>query len=143
MNMYTSNPNIEKVRVEAVAMVESGKTTREVARHFGYAQSTIVNWCKKKRNITRDGMILTVSSRPKSSPAALDQGIVGKIIAIRTKTGRCAEVVHKHLEREGIVVSLSSVKRVISRYGLTLRDEVRTRRSVDIYQDQMSQSQVI
>ncbi|NTW14415.1 MAG: helix-turn-helix domain-containing protein, partial [Candidatus Moranbacteria bacterium] len=39
---YTSNPNIPKVRWKAVKMLRSGKSSREVARYFGYDQSTIL-----------------------------------------------------------------------------------------------------
>jgi transposase-like protein len=48
MNMsYSKNPNLPKVRAEAVKMVRSGKSTREVARHFGYTHSAVVKWCAK------------------------------------------------------------------------------------------------
>jgi hypothetical protein len=33
---YTKNENVPKVRAYAVRMVRSGKSTREVARYFGY-----------------------------------------------------------------------------------------------------------
>ena len=114
---YTTNGNIAKVRAYAVRMVRSGKSTREVARYFGYGQSTIVKWCSRapKGFVYR---IETRSSAPKTSPRSLPEEIVGKIIHARIKSKRCAEVVHEMLKSEGVEVSLSSVKRKLSRYGL-------------------------
>jgi transposase InsO family protein len=59
-------------------------------------------------------------SRPKSHPNQLDKEVVGRIKELRAKLkGRCAEVIHEHLKKEGIFVSLSSVKRTLDRQGLT------------------------
>lgn len=114
---YTTNEKVPRVRAEAVRMVRSGKTTRVVARHFGYGQSTIVKWCKKA-GIVVGARIETQSSRPKTSPKSLPKETVGRIIHARIKSKRCAEVVYEMLKAEGVEVSLSSVKRKLSIYGL-------------------------
>jgi hypothetical protein len=44
--------------------------------------------------------------------------LVWKIFHQRIKNKRCAEVVHQELINQGIVVSLSSVKRTLDRSGL-------------------------
>ncbi len=114
---YTTNEKIPRVRALAVRMVRSGKSTRVVARHFGYGQSTIVKWCKKA-GIVVGARIETLSSRPKTSPRSLPQETVGHIIHARIKSKRCAEVVHEMLKAERVEVSLSSVKRKLKTYGL-------------------------
>jgi transposase len=116
---YTSNEKVGSVRIKAIRMVLGGKSTRVVARHFGFAQSTIVKWMKRKNETWHQKSLPTRSSRPKSSPRSLSPDIVARIIAIRSKTKRCSEVVHAYLKRENIIVSLSSVKRVLGRYHLT------------------------
>lgn len=116
---YTTNPHLPKVRMEAVRLVKYRKwSTRQVARYTGYNQSTIVRWCKKDPT---GGWrkIETESSRPKTNPKALDREVVSAIIKERTGRRRCAEHVHKALERQGVEVSLSSVKRTLDRCGLT------------------------
>src|SRR3989344_5861761 len=118
MNMaYTTNEKVPCVRARAVQMVRGGKSTREVARYFGYNQSSIVRWCKKapQGKVER---IETISSAPKTPPRSLPRETVGRIIHARIKSKRCAEVVYEMLKAEGISVSLSSVKRKLSRYGL-------------------------
>ena len=114
---YPSNEKLPRLRMEAVKLVRSGWTTRAVARHFGYNQSTVVRWVQKA---SADGRmnIPTESSRPKSHPRALAPEIVQAIIAERQKHNRCAEVVHEGLKEQGIQVSLSSVKRTLARHEL-------------------------
>lgn len=114
---YTKNENIPKVRALAVRMVRSGKSTRQVARYFGYGQSTIVKWCARAPK-GYFNKIETRSSAPHYSPRSLPKEIVGRIIHTRMKSKRCAEVVHEMLKVEGVEVSLSSVKRKLSMYGM-------------------------
>lgn len=114
---YTNNERIPRVRAQAVRMVRGGKSTREVARYFGYNQSSIVRWCKKA-GIVVGARIETISSRPKTSPKSLDKETVGRIIHARIKSKRCAEIVYEMLKAENVKVSLSSVKRKLNIYGL-------------------------
>lgn len=111
---YTLNPNLPKVRGQAVEMVRKGSSVRTVARHFGFSHSAVVKWIakSKKRGF---GSIPTESSRPKHSPNALDKDVVSKIVAERSKRQRCAEHVYQSLKRQEVVVSLSSVKRTLDR----------------------------
>lgn len=113
---YTTNPNLPKVRLEAVKLIRSGWSSRQVARHTGFNQSTIVRWAKK--DIWHQKSIPTLSSRPHYSPNALPKEIVEKIIEYRVKHNRCAEVLHHFLNKDGIIVSLSSVKRTLRRNNL-------------------------
>jgi transposase InsO family protein len=111
---YTQNPHVPKVRWEAVKMVRSGKSTREVARYFGYNQSSVVRWVKKAE-LLNNGPIPTLSSRPYHSPKALSFEVVDAILKTRLKRNRCGEVIHQELVNQGVLVSLSSVQRTLGR----------------------------
>jgi len=115
---YTTNPHLPRVRMEAVRLVRSGWSQSKVARHLGYTQGAVSKWV---RRAPRDGRktIPTHSSRPYHHPRALHRALVEKIIEVRERKHRCAEVVHQELKNEGVVVSLSSVKRTLARRGLT------------------------
>lgn len=134
---YTTNEKIGQVRARAVRMVRSGKSTREVARHFGYAQSTIVKWCRRApERFGRNGILETRSSRPHTCPNQTPREIGARIIAVRQESKRCAEVVHRILQKEGVFVFLSTVKRVLSRYGcLKKRSPWKKRRRYPICPD--------
>lgn len=110
-------------------MVRRGSSTRIVARHFGYSQSAIVKW-GKKAGIVVGARIETKSSTPKTSPRSLPKEIVGRIIHARIRSKRCAEVVYEMLKTEGVNVSLSSVKRKLSTYGLLKKRSPWKRRRV-------------
>jgi transposase InsO family protein len=115
---YTRNPNLPKVRGQAVEMARRGSSTREVARHFGFTHSAVVKWIAKAK-VLGYGAIPTESSRPKSHPHALSREVVSKIVSERSERQRCAEHVFHSLKRQGFAVSLSSVKRTLDRCYLT------------------------
>jgi transposase InsO family protein len=106
-----------KVRRDAADMVHRGFTPTEVGRRFGVGSSTICKWVKKAK-VLGYHLIPTLSSRPKHHPKELNNDLVWKIFQQRMKTKRCAEVIHRELENQGIKTSLSSVKRTLDRTGL-------------------------
>jgi len=103
-------------------MVRSGKSVREVARHFGYAHNTILNWVGRALEYGEHGRLVipTLSSRPEHHPAELDPEVVGLILELRAERDQCAEILHHRLSAErNILVSLSTVKRVLRRHGIS------------------------
>ena len=114
---YTQNPHIAKVRRDAADMVRKGFTPTEVGRRFGVGSSTICKWVKKAKRYGYHP-IPTLSSKPKHHPKELREDLVWKIFHQLMKTKRCAEVIHQELENQGVLVSLSSVKRTLDRTGL-------------------------
>jgi transposase InsO family protein len=142
---YTTNEKVGKVRLQAIRMVVGGKSTREVARHFGYNQSTIVRWYARKNESWRlQKELPTRSSRPHTSPRRIQRNIEAKIIAIRKETKRCSEVVYERLKQEKINVSLSTVKRVLKRYGcLKERSRWKKRRIYPIRPDIATQGDLV
>ncbi len=114
---YTSNEKIGKVRIKAIRMMQSGKSSRETARYFGYNQSTVARWYQRRNEAWHQYELPTRSSRPKTSPRKISREIEGMIVGVRQETKRCAEVVHQTLKARNVSVSLSTVKRVLTRYG--------------------------
>lgn len=116
---YTTNPHMPRLRMKSAQLVlRDGWSTRKVARHTGFNQSTIVRWVTQARKTNR--LILpTCSSRPHTHPDALPFEIVKRILELRSERDQCAEILHHRLITEGILVSLSSVKRVLRRFGIS------------------------
>lgn len=114
---YSNNPNLPKVRGKAVELVLKGWSIRKVARHLGFTHSAVVKWMarSKKRGY---GPIPTKVSTPKSHPKSLSVEVVSAIIKERVGRRRCAEHVHAALKKQGVKVSLSSVKRTLDRCHL-------------------------
>lgn len=116
---YTINPNLPKVRAQAVNMVRSGKGIRETAKYFGFSPSAVSRWVRRCPAAGSVCEIATRSSRPKGHPRTTAWRTRKRIIDLRIKTrGRCSEVLHQMLLNEDIQVSLNTVKRTLRRNHL-------------------------
>lgn len=119
---YSNNPLLPKARADAVRLVtERHLPICIAARKSGIHRTTLWRWLR--RWLARDyqayvASIETASSRPRHSPTALAPEVVERIRAIRSQRHRCSSVVHAQCLREGISVSLASVKRVLKRSNL-------------------------
>ena len=141
---YYRGKDIEKSRGNAMQeVILEKRSVAQVARRFGKNRSTIYRWIKKWRmqqNVLLENPgrpsrplgkafrwqyvkwnIPTLSSAPKTHPSALNENIVAAILRIRQCKYECAEIIHYKLAKEGINVSLSSIKRVIKRNELWRR----------------------
>jgi len=112
--MYTSNPNMSKVRMNAVRLVRSGWGIRKTARYMGCSPGTITKWCSRAPADSRIG-IPTQNSRPHHSPNRIPDNIKDSIIAERLRHNRCGAVIQKVLQNQDIRVSISTVNRVLDR----------------------------
>ncbi len=111
---YTTNKNMPGIRKDAARLFHKGWSARKVGRYLGFHHTAIMEWVRKSR-IIGDHPIPTRSSKPKTHPKELNQEVVRKIIEKRLTHNRYAEAIHKELENDGVVVSLSSVKRTLER----------------------------
>lgn len=115
---YTINPKLPGLRMEAVKKVKIDSwSVRQTARYYGYNPSTVSRWLNRAPDDMRK-TIPTRSSRPHHHPAALSEEKIRAIVKVRLEHNKCAEVVQKQLENDGMNVSLSSVKRTLVRTNL-------------------------
>jgi transposase InsO family protein len=114
---YTNDPRAPKVRRDAVLFADR-HGVRTAARRYGVSPGTISKW-RARAKVVGLHPIPTRSSRPKRSPRALERTLVRLIIDKRLAINRSAEVVHRSLAEDGVVVSLMSVKRTLDRAHLT------------------------
>ena len=116
---YTTNPHLPAVRRDAVRLVKYRDwSMRKTARHLGVEPSTISRWVK----LDPTGglrLIPTQSSRPHHHPHELSLIIIGRILELRAERDQCAEILYHRLSEEGVVISLSSVKRILKRHGIS------------------------
>lgn len=114
---YTTNPYLPRLRMKTAKLVlRDGWSIRKAARYTGVHPSTVSRWVKKAERMNSIlRTIPTESSRPYSHPNQLKQEMVEKMIELRKKHNRCAEVVHQEMLNLGYSVSLSSVKRTLRR----------------------------
>lgn len=141
---YSTNPNLPKARAFAMQLlIVQHLPLQTVANRCGVHRCTIWRWKRKwevlNQNVQMDNpnrpnriysrmnhlnrctwRIPTVISRPHNSPTAVSQVLVRLVLAVRAQLKRCAEVVWHHLVNVLFVtVSLSSVRRILWRSGVT------------------------
>jgi transposase InsO family protein len=119
---YSQNPNLPLVRMKAVELVKyRGWSIRQAARYLGFSHCAVRLWLKKKPVYGFRGRLVipTLSSRPYHHPKELSPKIVARILTIRQERNQCAEIIHQRLLKEGVLVSLSSVKRTLKRHGIS------------------------
>lgn len=115
---YTTNPHLPRLRMEAAKLVlQESWSTRQVARHTGFNQSTIVRWVGKARHTNRN-IVPTESSRPSHHPKQLSDELLSTVISYRQRYQRCAKVLHYLLLKDGYQVSLSSIERILRRFQM-------------------------
>lgn len=138
---YSINPNLPKARAFAMELlIKEQLPLVVVARKCGVHRSTVWRWRQKWQLLNRNVQLTnnnrpsrivgsqfriaactwrvpTTSSRPLTNPGALSQWIVTRVLELRAQLKRCAEVIWHYLVcRDGIKVSLSSVRRILRRH---------------------------
>lgn len=138
---YSNNPNLPKARAIAMRLlIAEGLPSAVVANKCGIHRSTVWRWKQKwlelNKHVQFDNpnrphrpvsvrnkllacrwRIATLSPIPLSSPNAICEQVVKRVLELRQSLNRCAEVVwHYIVHCDGIVVSLSSVRRILRRH---------------------------
>ena len=138
---YSTNPHLPKARAAAVRLlVEAGLPASTVALRTGVHRSTIWRWKRKWdalnarvefANPNRPSRpvsvanklaacrwsIATESSKPHGHAWAIPEGVVAQVLEARHRLRRGAEVVWHYVTTVlGVLVSLSSVRRILRRH---------------------------
>ena len=137
---YSINPNLPKARATAMQLlIRDELPVSVVANKCGIHRSTIWRWKRKWEVLNQDFQmdnpnrptraysrtnhllrctwrIPTTSSVPHTSPHAIPEQVVARVLEVRAVLQRCAEVVWHHVVTVlSIPVSLSSVRRILKR----------------------------
>lgn len=116
---YTNNPNMGKVRRQAVQDVRiRGLSFAAAGRKYGVTRSAVYKWCQRASRDHRE-FIETKKPIPHTYPNQVSDEVVAKIVDLRKKHNRCAPVIHAYLLKEGYETSVATVGRVLAREGLT------------------------
>jgi len=138
---YSNNPNLPKARAVAMKLlIADGLPSAVVANKCGVHRSTIWRWKQrwlelnknvqlanpnrpsrtvsfKNKLLSCKWRIATIISAPHSSPHALGESIVARVLELRYTLKRCAEIIWHHMTSiDGLSISLSSVHRILRRH---------------------------
>lgn len=138
---YSNNPNLPRARAIAMRLlIADGLPSAVVANKCGIHRSTVWRWKQKwleqnkhiefcnpnrpSRAVSPANKLLacrwriaTLSPSPHTFPHAVSETIVRRILELRDTLKRCAEVIWHHVTtKDGFLVSLSSVRRILRRH---------------------------
>jgi transposase InsO family protein len=117
--------NIQEERLRWVLMVTESKVRlKDVTSIFPYSQRTLKRWLKEYRTKGKDGLI-PKSTRPKTQPNETSIRIKERVIELRKKTKLCALKLHWKLEKENLIVPVSTIGKILKDDGLVRKYRVK------------------
>lgn len=96
----------------------------DVAKVCPYSERSLKRW--KKLYLTREEEGLTpLSTAPKSQPNEISIRVKEEVITLRKNTGLRALKLHWRLKKKGLVVSVSTIGKIVKNEGLTRKYRVK------------------
>jgi transposase InsO family protein len=120
--------DVVELRMEAVIRRLRGERVSDLSREFGVQRKTIHKWVGRFRQEGVGGL-LDRSRRPKRSPNRISKAVERRIIEVRQEFGWGGKNLSDLLAGEGVIVSASTIDRVIARNGL-IREQDRQQPAV-------------
>lgn len=117
--------NIQEERLRWVLMVTESKVRlKDVISIFPYSQRTLKRWLKEYRTKGKEGLI-PKSTRPKTQPNETSIRTKERVIELRNKTKLCALKLHWRLEKENLIVPVSTIGKILKDDGLVRKYRVK------------------
>lgn len=117
--------NIQEERLRWVLMViESKVRLKDVISIFPYSERTLKRWLHEYRDKGKDGLI-PKSTRPKTQPNETSIRTKERVIELRKKTKLCALKLHWRLEKENLIVPVSTIGKILKDDGLVRKYRVK------------------
>lgn len=99
-------------------IINKEMTLTDVARICPYSPRSLKRWKKAYEQYGMEGLIPR-STAPKTSPRETPIRIKEEVIARRKHTKLCAKKLHWRLEKEGLVVPVRTIGKILKKEGLT------------------------
>jgi transposase-like protein len=111
--------NVQEERLRWVKpIIDKEKKLKEVLKVFPYSERTLKRWLYDYRR-GGESALVPKSTAPKTQPNETPIRIKEEIISLRKKVNLCAQKLHWKLEKQGLVVPVSTISKIIKQEGLT------------------------
>jgi transposase len=126
-----------RTRRRAVGLAAAGWTLQQIAEELGCSRESVRRWLARFA-AEGDAGLVDRSRRPRSSPGRLPKAVVDEVVEVRRlltedrHASRGPVAIIAAIERRGVITavpSIASVKRILSRHGLTRSYRKRDRNS--------------
>lgn len=117
--------NVQEERLRWVRMVEeSNLQLREIIGIFPYSGRTLKRWLKKYREEGEAGLVPR-STVPKTQPNETSIRVKERVVELRGRTKLCAKKLHWRLKKQGLVVPISTIGKILKTEGLVRKYRVK------------------
>lgn len=111
--------DVQEERLRWVVPIDrKEKKLKEVLKVFPYSERTLKRWLQAYREGGEEALI-PKSTSPKTQPNETPIRIKEEIIALRKKVNLCAQKLHWKLGKQGLVVPVSTIGKILKQEGLT------------------------
>lgn len=111
--------DVQEERLRWVVPIDKKeRKLKEVLKVFPYSERTLKRWLQAYREGGENALI-PKSTSPKTQPNETPIRIKEEIITLRKKVNLCAQKLHWKLEKQGLVVTVSTISKIIKQEGLT------------------------
>jgi transposase len=117
--------NIQEERLRWVNMVEENNLKlKDVIEIFPYSGRTLKRWLKDYREKGEAGLI-PKNTRPKTQPNETPIRTKERVIEKRKETKLCAKKIHWKLKKEGLIIPVSTIGKILKNEGLVRKYRVK------------------
>ena len=96
----------------------------DVVKMCPYSQRSLERWLRSYRQHGKKGLI-PLSTSPQRSPGETPIRIKEMVVERRKKTNLCAQKIHWRLKKEGFVVPVRTIGKIIKKEGLTRKYRIK------------------
>lgn len=111
--------NVQEERLRWILPITNNEMRlRDTLKVFPYSERTLKRWLRAYRKGGGKALI-PKSTAPKTQPNETPIRVKEEIISLRKKVNLCAKKLHWKLEKQGLVVPVSTISKIIKQEGLT------------------------
>lgn len=117
--MCTSMPNnIQEERLRWILpIINKEIKLKDMVKVCPHSRRSLLRWCAAFKHGGKEALV-PLSTKPKSQPNETPIRIKEEVIALRKKTKLCAQKLHWRLEKQGLVVPVRTIGKILKDEGL-------------------------
>ena len=90
---------------------------KDLVRVCPHSRRTLIRWCQEYRKGGKDALT-PKSTQPKTQPNETPIRVKEEVIALRKRTKLCAKKLHWRLKKQGLIVPVSTIGKILKDEGL-------------------------
>lgn len=124
MTVYMPKDTLEHRLGWVLPIIEKHKRIIDILKIFPHSERTLKRWVATYKKHGSNGLV-PKSTAPKTQPHETLISTKERVIDLRKQTKLCAQKLHWKLKKQGLIVPVSTVSKIIKQEGLTRKYRVK------------------